>query len=180
MIVVKVGGSLFDHPRLGPGLTAFLDHFTEPVVLVPGGGLVANTVRTLDRLHHLGEETAHWVALRSLGVTAEFLERLLPKREHIRVLDVVAFAIADDRKPDALPHAWSVTSDSLAARAATVLGAARLVLLKSVAIPAGTAWEDAAKRGWVDNHFPVAIRKSSLAVEAIQFRDWLDFHGFGA
>ena len=46
MIVVKVGGSLFDHPRLGPGLRAYLDSLAPAdVLLVPGGGPVAGAVR---------------------------------------------------------------------------------------------------------------------------------------
>jgi len=36
------------------------------------------------------------------------------------------------RERDALPHAWEVTSDSLAAYLAGILGAKRLVLLKPV------------------------------------------------
>ena len=46
MIVVKVGGSLFDHPNLGFGLRAFLRSLTPSrVLLVPGGGAVAEAVR---------------------------------------------------------------------------------------------------------------------------------------
>src|SRR5689334_11330827 len=77
MIVVKVGGSLFDHPALGPGLRDFLQTLApREVLLVPGGGPVADAVRKLDRTHELGEEAAHWLALRSLGVTAELLRSL--------------------------------------------------------------------------------------------------------
>ncbi|AWM35834.1 hypothetical protein [Gemmata obscuriglobus] len=78
MIVVKVGGSLYDHPALGPALCAFVESLQPAEVLfVPGGGEVADAVRALDRTHALGEEAAHWVALRALSVTAAFLERIV-------------------------------------------------------------------------------------------------------
>src|SRR5439155_895308 len=78
MIVVKVGGSLFDHPNLGPALREFVESLAPAeVLLVPGGGPVADAVRELDRVHGLGEEAAHWLALRALGVTRELLRRLI-------------------------------------------------------------------------------------------------------
>ena len=74
MIVVKVGGSLFDHAGLGPALREFVAGLAPAdVLLVPGGGPVADAVRELDRVHGLGEEASHWLALRSLDVTAELL-----------------------------------------------------------------------------------------------------------
>src|SRR5262249_46902670 len=136
MIVVKVGGSLYDHPRLGPGLRAFLETLPGPVLLVPGGGPFADAVRQLDAVHRLGEEAAHWLALRSLDAAAEFLKRLpLPFGSRLNVLDAFAFAVEDDSRPGALPHSWAVTSDSIAARAAVVYRADRLILLKSIDIP---------------------------------------------
>ena len=74
MIVVKVGGSLFDHPRLGEGLRAYLNslHPSE-VLLVPGGGRLVDAVRELDRVHGLGEETSHWLAVRAMDVMGEVL-----------------------------------------------------------------------------------------------------------
>src|SRR5439155_8942930 len=78
MIVVKVGGSLFDHPALGPGLREFVESLApKEVLLVPGGGPVADAVRELDRVHGLGEEASHWLALRGLSVTAGMMESLL-------------------------------------------------------------------------------------------------------
>src|SRR5262245_8668077 len=78
VIVVKVGGSLFDHQRLGPGLREYLDALAPAeVLLVPGGGAVVDAVRELDRVHGLGEEASHWLALRALGGTAAFLEQLV-------------------------------------------------------------------------------------------------------
>jgi aspartokinase-like uncharacterized kinase len=121
VIVVKVGGSLFDHPGLGPGL----DHYLDPLLragsvwLVPGGGRFTDTVRDYDRVQRLGEEAAHWLALRSLSVSALFLASLVA-RDRLTILDCHDFARADDGRPGSLPHSWRVTSDSVAARAAVV------------------------------------------------------------
>jgi 5-(aminomethyl)-3-furanmethanol phosphate kinase len=67
-----------------------------------------------------------------------------------------------------------VTSDSIAARAAVVYEAERLVLLKSVDVPAGTTWEVAAERGWVDRHFPQVVAELACPVEVVNFRRVLE------
>lgn len=192
MIVVKVGGSLFDHPALGAGLRAYLESpAPKGVLLVPGGGPVADAVRELDGIHGLGEETAHWLALRSLGVTAALLAHLLDApgilltsplegevkevgRSQFQVLDPFAFALEDESRPGALPHSWSVTTDSIAARVAVVHRAERLVLLKSVDIPEDVSWHEAAANGWVDAHFPQIAATLDCPVEAVSFRRRLD------
>jgi aspartokinase-like uncharacterized kinase len=194
MIVVKVGGSLFDHPALGAALCAYLASLAPAeVLLVPGGGPVADAVRELDRVHGLGEEASHWLALRSLGVTAAFLTELLASGEEfgqgkedgrakpgrsqgsrLCVLAPFSFALDDESRPGALPHSWSVTTDSIAARVALVRRAERLVLLKSVDIPAGISWSDAAANGWVDAHFPQIAATLDCPVEAINFRPHLE------
>ena len=149
MIVVKVGGSLYDHPALGPGLLKLVESLAPAeILLVPGGGPVADAVRELDRKHGLGEETSHWLALRALDVTAQLL-RALVLGSRLTVLDCFAFAQEDESRPGALPHTWSVTTDSLAARAAVVFRAERLVLLKSVDVPPKTPWARAAANGAV-------------------------------
>ena len=178
MIVVKLGGSLFDHPRLGPGLRAYLESLAPAaVVLTPGGGDAAEAVRKLDQLHALGEENSHWLALRAMTVTAEFITRLIDLSAfgtRVRVADSLAFAWNDLGRNGELPHSWDAASDSIAARMAIVHGAERLILLKSIAIPPGTSWTEAAERGWVDHYFPTAIAALSCPVEAVDFRSYLD------
>lgn len=209
MIVAKVGGSLYDEPRLGPALRRWLGEQSEPVLLVPGGGAFADAVRALDRVHRLGEEQAHWLAIRSLGVAGEFLRRMvwgerpppvagyavadLPLREGgmknssppdgevgtrsvpgggCSVLDCLAFFT----RHDLTPHTWAVTTDSLALAAAIHLNASRLVLLKSIDIPPGTPWPEAAARGWVDAHFPTLAADTGVPIVAVNFRRWIESH----
>jgi hypothetical protein len=90
------------------------------------------------------------------------------------VLDMHAFARTDEMRPDHLPHHWDVTSDALAARAAVVAGIPALILLKSVSLPAGCDWPEAARQGIVDPIFPevVAAAGGRLKVTAINFRQW--------
>ena len=79
MIVVKVGGSLYDWPGLGPALRAFVAALDPaPVLLVPGGGDFADAVRKLHGVHGLTEEQSHWLALESLWAPAGFLGDELP------------------------------------------------------------------------------------------------------
>jgi hypothetical protein len=70
-----------------------------------------------------------------------------------------------------LPHTWAATSDAVAARAAVVGGAARLILLKSAARPHAMSWPEAALAGFVDPLFAEVIRNApALVVEAVNFR----------
>ena len=185
-IVVKVGGSLFDWPELKPRLQQFLaalgDRF---IILVPGGGQAANVVRELDRVHQLGEELSHWLALRALTLTGHLLARLLGvqvveglnaarsalRRIKITVIDPYRFASGDDSRTEHLPHCWDATSDSLAARVAHVAEAERLILLKSITIPPSLSWEDCGKQGLVDALFARTIAGGKFAVEWVNLRD---------
>jgi aspartokinase-like uncharacterized kinase len=190
--VVKVGGSLYEWPHLRKRLRSWLVAEWSSgfgVILVPGGGRTADAVRELDRRHGLGEENSHWLALRALSLNAHFLAALLPFARVIEdvkdaeetwfagqtpILDVHAFARADEGRAGCLPSSWTVTSDSLAARAAVIHEADYLVLLKSVTIPQGMDWEEAAKRGFVDTWFAWTLQRASdrLRVQSLNFRDW--------
>lgn len=188
LAVVKVGGSLYDLPDLGPRLRHWLaESFPgECVVLVPGGGSATDVIRTLDRWHGLGEEAAHWLALRALTLNAYFLASLLPSARVIgdirdigdedewAILDVHEFARVDDERDGRLPHTWAVTSDALAARIAIVFQARHLVLLKSTPIPQSVDWTEAGRQGWVDAMFAEVLRPApaDLQVRTVNLRTW--------
>lgn len=178
MIVVKLGGSLFEHPRLGLGLTTYLESLDSPeILLLPGGGKLVDVVRELNRIHGLGEENSHWLALQAMTVAAELIARLIDLPTpggRVRIPDPLAFARADESQPGALPHSWDVTSDSIAARMAIVYGAKRLILLKSIDIPREMDFSQATERGWVDAYFPKTIAGSGLEVDAVNFAAYLD------
>jgi 5-(aminomethyl)-3-furanmethanol phosphate kinase len=184
-LVVRVGGSLYDWPELGPRLARWLTEKTShDTLLVPGGGMFTDQVRRLAELHRLDDETAHWLALKSMTVAAGFLDELLEdsgyevdfsqtasvldcteswhRKDH-PILDAYAFRDYGD-----LPQNWSVTSDSIAARLAELLGA-DLILLKSADPPAGdvAAWSAA---GYVDPYFPTIVNRAKLVVRAINLR----------
>ena len=166
MIVVKVGGSLFDHVGFGPAIRRWLDQFREPVMLVAGGGLFADAVRTYDSIHGLGEECSHWLALRAMVVSAQLVSSMIGEMPNITVLD--AYALWEVNS--VLPHTWAVTSDSIAARIAERFAATRLILLKSVDLPSGISWPDASKAALVDEYFPEAVSRLTCPVEWINFR----------
>lgn len=175
--IVKVGGSLFDLPDLRQRLEAWRRLQTPAVNLfIAGGGNLAEAIRQLDRLHHLGERDVHWLSIEAMSITAKFLRSLL----HVgllRTCDEIEDAISDprpaewvldplvfydDEEPNLpgtkLPSVASVTSDSIAARLAEVMHAEELVLLKSrLPETANIASESAA--GYVDEFFPAIASK---------------------
>jgi aspartokinase-like uncharacterized kinase len=189
--VVKVGGSLYELPDLATRLRDWLAAewcSGRGVLLIPGGGSAADTVRRLDRLHELGEEKSHWLALRALALNAHFLASLLLGAEVIAdvnagnsswakgilpILDVHEFARRDEERPDRLPHCWAVSSDALAARVACATQAQHLVLLKSTTIPAGMDWTEAGRLGLVDEMFSEVLHQApQLRVRAVNLRTW--------
>jgi aspartokinase-like uncharacterized kinase len=183
-IVVKVGGSLFDLPDLRERLHAWLAQLGNAnVLLVPGGGATADAIRALDRVHRLGAEASHWLALQTMSLNAHFLQSLLPRARIVAeipdlagasgwyVLDAFPFFQADDCRANPLPHRWDVTSDSLAVRAAAIFNARELVLLKSIDWT-GSDWSAASRDGIVDGYFTEALQQAParLRVRVINLR----------
>ena len=173
--VVKVGGSLFDFPELAPALRAWLA--AQPCarnVLVAGGGAFADVIREANQRFTLGEEISHWLCIEALRVTARLLAAIVPETRLVTALPQLRTALAEDddvgpivfclesfmREVEpalddrSLPHAWSVTTDSIAARLAETIEADELVLLKSSDPPANT--EDLGC--YVDKYFATAAR----------------------
>jgi 5-(aminomethyl)-3-furanmethanol phosphate kinase len=193
LVVIKVGGSLLDWPELPRRLAGFLDHprgqearLRERAVLVAGGGAFADLIRTMDQTHALGDHKAHRLAIRSLDLTAELLAALTPGStvahwpEDLRAcrnlgqVPILApwrlLEEVDDRGADPLPASWDVTSDSIAARIAVLLGARRLILLKSVGLYADIDRDEAARAGLIDPMFPAVARQLEV-VEIVCLRD---------
>jgi aspartokinase-like uncharacterized kinase len=186
-IVIKVGGSLLEWPELPRRLTQFLEDCrvaggsSRPnIALMAGGGPAADLVRTMDRIHGLGDEQAHRLAIDALELNARILASLLPgctvverPDEIDRVCDRGQVAVlsprrfleeSDGRRTDPLPASWDITSDSIAARLAADLRASRLVLLKSASLPDGADRAEAARLGLVDPFFPSVARQLEIVV----------------
>jgi 5-(aminomethyl)-3-furanmethanol phosphate kinase len=190
-VVVKVGGSLFDWPELPRRITAFIDALRaaereERIVLIAGGGPAADMVRALDRIHGLGDETAHRLALHALDFTTILLAALVPATIAVERIDALNAVWATGSIPvlapravlseidrsgqDSLPASWDVTSDTIAARIALHLAADRLILLKSAPLPSGAARQDAARLGLVDPMLPV-VAQTLPRVEYMNLRE---------
>jgi 5-(aminomethyl)-3-furanmethanol phosphate kinase len=184
LTVVKIGGSLFDLPDLATRLRSWLATLDAGrILLVAGGGATADVIREFDRIHGLGEETAHDLALCSLTLNARFLGKLLgpsvpvlnPERgnawQGVALLDAHAFCQREESARE-LPACWDATSDSVAAYVAIALGAAELILLKSTDAGEVRNWSEASRSGLVDPLFHEIIAGSTLLVRMVNLRRW--------
>lgn len=146
LAVVKLGGSL---GRIGGALAAAGRAVSaaarrRPLVVVPGGGALADVVRTLDRELSLPATTAHWMAVLAMDQYAHVIAAHTDSAVVAHDAAEIRSVLAESRIPvlapyrwmfaaDVLPHRWEVTSDSIAAFVAGALDADLLVLLKPVA-----------------------------------------------
>jgi aspartokinase-like uncharacterized kinase len=142
-VVVKIGGSLLAHPAHVAPVLATLDEAAAAarLLVVPGGGPFADAVRDVDRRVGMSQEAAHWMAILAMDQYAHFLVSRLRAASLVFAVPDIGLAYGRRELPvlapsrwlgeaDPLPHSWDVTSDSIAAWVAGVVGAARLVLVK--------------------------------------------------
>ena len=142
--VVKVGGAVLSHAH----------HFTAALatvaaaarghrlLVVPGGGPFADTVRDVDRrMTTLTDDAAHWMAVLAMEQYGHLIATHMLDATLVTDPSEIAAAFDADHVPvlapyhwlrtaDPLPHSWNVTSDSIAAWVSGVVGARCLVLVK--------------------------------------------------
>ena len=102
----------------------------RPLFIVPGGGMFADAVRK----SRVDDDSAHWMAIAAMDQYGWFIaSQGIMTTALLQVPDrpVVFLPYCSMRQHDPLPHSWDVTSDSIAAWVADILGL-DLLLLKSV------------------------------------------------
>jgi aspartokinase-like uncharacterized kinase len=175
LAVVKIGGGLTATPGLLPRVGEAIAQAAvrHTLVVLPGGGPFADQVRAFDRLHRLSADAAHWMAILGMDQYAVALSDVIPRARLVEEPAGVRLAHGEGMVPvlaparwlraaDELPHSWDVTSDSLAAYLATLLGADTLVLVKPVS--GGAELMDP----WFTRTMPAGMRWSVLAAGEIE------------
>jgi aspartokinase-like uncharacterized kinase len=171
-LIVKIGGSLAENDRIG-GALDIIARASRRLVVVPGGGVFAETVRSAQADYQFSDEAAHRMAILAMHQTAELLIDMQPR---LMGADSVATMRAIWRKgklPVWLPHKmcdgdneipanWSITSDGLAARLAERMRCSHVVLVKSCNVPEGASAFDLAREGIVDAIFAAIATRAAL------------------
>jgi aspartokinase-like uncharacterized kinase len=169
-LVLKLGGSLLAHPaQLGAVLEVIGEAARHArLLIVPGGGPFADAVRQVDRDFGLSDDAAHWMAVLAMDQYAHLITSRLPGSALVTDVGEIAAAIAIRQVPvlapsrwmhdaDPLPHAWDVTSDSIAAWVAGIVGAGRLVVVKPPGVSAPDSVDEYFHRACPEDVVPVIV-----------------------
>lgn len=181
-VVVKLGGSLAFSHDLQQWIVACTT-CAGRVVIVPGGGPFADTVRSAQAQMQFDDLAAHQMAvlameqygralvsrnaLLALADTADAIRHCLA-RQHVPVWSPARMVFgASDIAPS-----WDVTSDSLAAWLSGSIGAARLLVVKSVALaPRRERCESLVATGILDKAFPRYLRSGAVRCSILGPKD---------
>ncbi|ESS72603.1 aspartate/glutamate/uridylate kinase [Methyloglobulus morosus KoM1] len=179
MIVIKLGGSLTTSGKLQPCLDKIdEDYQGRAVVIVPGGGELADQVRKMQRQWQFGDRFAHRMAILAMQQMALLFKALKPcftMAESIPELRVrTAQPGVSIWSPNVLEldkanisSTWDMTSDSLAAWLAKTLTADELILVKSVTIDADWDVLKLVQNQIVDVSFPEYIQQANFSLNIV-------------
>ncbi|MGD9502910.1 MAG: hypothetical protein AB7V40_10555 [Methyloceanibacter sp.] len=173
LVVVKLGGSVIRSGELAAWLEA-IAAARQPIVVVPGGGALADEVRSCQAALGFGDRAAHRMALLAMdqlawavaglaqgfvvGTTEAELRAVLARGD---VAVWAPYGLVAGR--DDVEESWRLTSDSLALWLARRLGAARCFLVKSVPRQGSRAGaEELARTGIVDAAFPAMLKAADV------------------
>ncbi len=143
MIVIKIGGSLIGNAR---NLVSTLNDYAltkdERILIVPGGGIFADTVRMASEVYDISDEAAHWMAILAMDQYAHYLTDGTPARLVAGIADISSIRAGASvllvydllKKSESesgsgsgsgigIAHTWNATSDTIAGWIASQLDA---------------------------------------------------------
>ncbi|MEM2109813.1 MAG: hypothetical protein QW327_04930 [Candidatus Odinarchaeota archaeon] len=144
--VIKIGGELVLNKQIhAPLLKELLKNVRsgKSLLVICGGGVMSDHVRSLYSEKIISDEAAHWMAILAMDQMAHILvdnrldvkiirnpSQVKESVEHgiLPVLQVYSYL----KENDELPHNWSVTADSIAAYIALKIKTRFLILVKDV------------------------------------------------
>ncbi|MFX1410080.1 MAG: hypothetical protein ACFFA6_06990 [Promethearchaeota archaeon] len=144
--IFKIGGKILDNSKnlintVAQFTQLFEDSIIKKIIIIPGGGLLANFVRKTYIEFNLNNNLAHWIAIYSMDYNGRELNRKFP---HLKLCDNYEKLNEESRgisiflpykylrNENELPHSWEVTSDSISIYLAKKFGLNTCFLIKDI------------------------------------------------
>ncbi|MAS84079.1 MAG: hypothetical protein CMF44_05470 [Legionellales bacterium] len=143
LTVIKLGGSLMRSSELQYWLNSIFQVKRNSIlILVPGGGEFADSIRKIQNNSNFNDEIAHKLALLAMAQYGYFLTSINSNIKIIRNINNLSVKkdsynsylwLPDSLLDDSLeiPKTWDITSDSISLWLATKLFAKKLIIIKS-------------------------------------------------
>ena len=187
MLVVKLGGSLYNTIELQQWLNALADYSQQQsILIVPGGGPFADQVRTAQKLHHFDDHHAHHMAILAMAQFALLIAGIAPQCQLFHYpknteSTAPAFSVWLPDKHllsiKALSHSWSVTADSLALWLSQQLNADELIFIKRVE-DLSLSLADLVNKHILDTDFEASYRARPIKSRLLHYQDYANFEQY--
>jgi len=186
MIVVKLGGSLYNTPELRCWLN-ILDEAAkqQPIIIVPGGGPFANQVRDAQQLHQFDDRHAHHMAILAMaqfglllkGITAKCQLFYFSADEPVSIPMGLSVWLPNESllSQAEIMHSWTITSDSLALWLANKLHAEQLILIKQNYLSNNRSISELCKLGVIDVGFQHLFSHTTVSSQIMDAQDYQHF-----
>ncbi|WP_347989380.1 uridylate kinase [Methylomonas sp. AM2-LC] len=160
MRIIKLGGSLLSSQVL-PACLDYVAELPGQTLLVPGGGIFADQVRSLQSVYQFNDISAHRMAVLAMQQMALLFNGLKPNFSIYNSIYApcnwqgVAVWSANIKELDTegITNSWDITSDSLAAWLAYYLHASALIVVKAASIDPTASTLQLQQQGIVDAGF---------------------------
>ncbi|MBL4637977.1 MAG: delta 1-pyrroline-5-carboxylate synthetase [Proteobacteria bacterium] len=187
MLIVKLGGSLYNTVELKQWLSALANYSQQQhILIVPGGGPFADQVRTAQSLHHFDDHHAHHMAILAMAQFALLIAGIAPQCQlfhypkntdstpptfSVWLPDEKLLSIKD------LSHSWSVTADSLALWLSQQLNADELIIIKRVE-DLSLSLADLVNKHILDTEFEASYRARPIKSRLLHYQDYANFEQY--
>lgn len=173
MWIIKLEGSLIGTQELSKWLDVVERNGDGKVVIVPGGGFLADAIRDVQKRTYLNDETAHRMAVLSMDQYGWLMLGTNPKlvgaKSELEIAErgwqhrgIVWFPSNMVHADTEIPMNQHMTSDSLAAWLASKLDVSNVVIVKSVDNTQKKAnVRDLEQSGMVDAYFGRYMRANN-------------------
>ena len=131
-IIVKIGGKILENVENLQSTIAQLrellkKNIVQKILIIPGGGSLANHIRKIDSTLNIGDDLSHWMAILAMDYNGVELSKKFSDIDYIIDFNLLQDLIIEKEKrqilifgpfnylykEDILPHSWEVTSDSI-------------------------------------------------------------------
>ena len=150
-IIIKVGGKILEkrdniESTLNQFKSLLSDEMLQKVIIIPGGGSLADFVRRIDDKLNIGDHLAHWMAIYAMNhngikLCNDFnevnytdnyntLQTFLQSESENGLFVFLPYDFISQE--DQLPHNWEVTSDSITLYLAYKLKLKECYLIKDI------------------------------------------------